>query len=153
MSPFFRPSIPKGPLFSCYKNTLYTIMSTIGLSLVITIPWFIEFIRDVMKEEARTAKVSEALVYSTATVFFVLIISILFFASYLVSIESFRGVMAFGTVTLFAPLLLAHQWRYVYAVAIMVSQVLLGMAFVLFSVLIIRYESDESVSERRFGRS
>ena len=153
MSPFFKPSIPKGPLFSCYKNSLYTLMTTIGLSMVITIPWFIEFVRDVMNEESKTGPVSEALVYSTTAVLFVVIISILFFASYIVSIESFRGCMALGTISLFAPLLLVHQWRYVYAVAIMVSQVLLGMSFVIYSVLIIRYESHEAVSERRFGYS
>ena len=153
MSPFFKPGIAKGPLFSCYKNSMYTLMSTIGLSLIITIPWFLGFVRDVMNEESRTGPVSEALVYSTTVVLIVVIISFLFFASYIVSIETFRGCMTIGTISLFAPLLLAHQWRYVYAIAIMISQLLLGLTFVIFSVLIIRYESSGGNNERRFGYS
>lgn len=153
MSPFFKPGPQKGALFSCYKNSLYSILSTIGLSLIITIPWFIGFVRDVMNEESKTGPVSNALVYSTTTVLIVVIISFLFFASYIVSIESFRGCMTIGTISLFAPLLLAHQWRYVYAVAIMISQVILGLTFVVYSVLIIRYESNGVTSERRFGYS
>lgn len=143
MSPFFKPSPPRTAFFSFYKSTIYTLLTTIGLFLIITIPWFVEFVRDVIKEESRDGKASDALVYSTSAVMIVIIISILFFAAYVVSIESFRFAMAFGTVALFTPLLLVHQWRYVYALAIMTAQFLLGMMYVFYAVMIIKFETRE----------
>jgi hypothetical protein len=149
MSPFFKPAPTRSPFFVCYKHTVYTALSTCGLSLMITTPWFIQFVRDLVKEGSAGGRASEALVYSTAAVVFVLIISILFFASYLVSIHSFRFCMSFGTICVFSPMLLAHHWRYPYAIGIMVWQGVIGVMFVLYSVLLIKYEAEE----KDFGRS
>ena len=102
-----------------------------------------------MKEASVGRKASEPLVYSTAAVVFVVIISLLFFAAYLISIHSFRFCMSFGTICLFSPMLLAHHWRYAYAIGIMVWEALIGLLFVLYAVLLIKYEAQE----KDFGRS
>ena len=149
MSPFFKPPPAVTPFFMCYKSTVYTALSACGLSMMITSLWLIDFVRNAMKDASAGHKVSEALVYSTTAVVFVIVISVLFFAAYLVSIHSFRFCMSFGTIALFAPMLLAHLWRYPYAVGIMVWESLIGILFVFYAVLLIRYES----LEKDFGRS
>lgn len=149
MSPFFKPAPSKTPFFVCYKSSVYAILLACGLSLLITSLWFIEFVRETMSEESAGGKASEPLVYSTAAVVFVLIISILFFAAYLVSIHSFRFCMSFGTICLFTPMLLSHHWHHNYAIGIMVWQAVIGAVFVLYSVLLIKYEMEE----KDFGRS
>ena len=129
----------------CYKNTLYTILSTIGLMVFITIPWFIEFTRDVLKEETSRYlnEVSEALVYSTSVVLFVVIISILFLASFFVHMESFRFCIAFGIVMLFTPLLLVNQWRYVYGVAIMTCEAIIATSFISYAIILLKFDTKE----------
>ena len=150
MSPFFRPPPSKEGFFSCYKNTLYSVLATFAMCLIVTIPWFIEFIQQVLIEESKGRySVSKAIVYSTCVVFFVIIISSIVFACYIVSIESFRFCMAFGTLCLFAPLILVHLWRYVYADAIMIAEIITGILFCIFGVLIIKYQ----VQEPQFGQS
>lgn len=149
MSPFFKPAPSKTALFVCYKHSMYTALTTCGMSMMITTPWFIQFVRDIMKEASVGRKASEPLVYSTAAVVFVLVISILFFAAYLVSIHSFRFCMSFGTICLFSPMLLGHHWRYPYAIGVMVWEALIGVLFALYSVLLIKYEAQE----KDFGRS
>lgn len=120
------------------------------MCLVVSLPWFIDFVHQVLLEESKGEyEVSRAIVYSTCVVFFVIIISSLVFACYIVSIESFRFCMAFGTLSLFAPMLLVHLWRYVYAVAIIVAQVMTGIAFTSYGVLIIKYQ----IQEPTFGQS
>lgn len=150
MSPFFRPPPSKDGLFMCFKNTIYAILASFAMSLVVSIPWFIDFIHQVLIEESKGQySVSKAIVYSTCVVFFVIIISAIVFASYIVSIESFRFCMSFGTICLFAPLILVHLWRYVYAVAIMIAEILTGILFCIYGVLIIKYQ----VNEQQFGQT
>lgn len=146
LSPFFKPKPrEEEPIMICYKNTLYTILSTIGLMVFITIPWFIEFTRDVLKEETSRYlnEVSEALVYSTSVVLFVIIISILFLASFFVHMESFRFCIAFGIVILFTPLLLINQWRYVYGVAIMTCEVIIAISFISYAIILLKFDTKE----------
>ena len=116
---------------------------------MITTPFLFDFVRRAMRETSAGGKVSEPLVYSTSAVVFVIVISVLFFAAYLVSIHSFRFCMAFGTVCLFSPMLLAHLWRFAYAVGIMLWQAIIGLFFVFYAVLLIKYEAEET----EFGRS
>ena len=151
MSPFFKPPIRKKPIFVCFKNTLYTLLTTIGFMILITIPWLIEFTRDVLKEETSKTfdTVSEAVVYSTVTVLFVVIISLLFLAAYLIYLESFRFCISFGIVVIFAPMLLVRQWRYAYALAIMSAEVLLGVGFCIYAMLLLKFEA----KEKELGRS
>ena len=149
MSPFFKPAPTRAPLFVCFKHSVYTMLTTCGLSMMITAPWFIQFVRDSMREASVGGRASEALVYSTSAVLFGLVISFLFFSAYIVSIHSFRFCMSLGTILLFSPMLLANHWRYPYAIGIMVWEALIGMLFVIYSVLLIRYEAEE----KDFGRS
>lgn len=149
MSPFFKPAPSKTPFFVCYKHSMYAILTACGLCLMITSLWFIDFVRVMMSEESAGGKASEPLVYSTAAVVFALIISILFFAAYLVSIHSFRFCMTFGTICLFSPMLLSHHWHHNYAIGVMVWQLLIGAAFALYSVLLIKFQMEE----KDFGRS
>lgn len=111
----------------------------------ITIPWFIEFTRDVLKEETSRYlnEVSPALVYSTAVVLFVVIISLLFLASYFVHLESFRFCIAFGITMLFTPLLLIHLWRYIYAVAIMTCEVIISIGFITYAIVLLKFDTIE----------
>ena len=56
-------------------------------------------------------------------------------------LNSYRFSMAFGTVACFAPLALVTYWRYVYPVTIMAIELLLGIMFSIYAIIVIKYEA------------
>lgn len=147
MSPFFKPTPRKSKCFVIYQSLIYWFLAGLGVLTVITLPWLITFTRDFLTEATPTLGSNEPLVdgtwvYATVAVIIVIIASVLFLGTFAIYSESFRFCMAFGCVAIFSPMVIVHYWRYVYAVTVMVAEEMLGIMFIVYAVLVIRYENE-----------
>ena len=91
MSPFFKPEPRRGACYECYKNTLYSIVGSLALAAIISLPWLIELTRDILTEQntgqRQKSPPSDAWIYCTVAAVMVIYAIVLAIAGFVIYSE------------------------------------------------------------------